>query len=119
MTAGAGAGAAGFSAATAAVSSGLPAFAANAVCLAANDTGAGGGAALATTARVITASGGLLLGAVAAAPSTLACAGAIGAMATTGVLATVSLLTRTASFATGFDSVNAVVGTAITAPGTC
>jgi hypothetical protein len=70
VTAGAGAGAAGFNAAMAAVSSGLPALAASALRRASNGTGGGGGFTCATTGRVCTASGGLAAGA--AAPITLA-----------------------------------------------
>ena len=116
LIAGAASGVAGFAAAITAASRGFPGFAASALCLAANDAGSGGGAVLASTRRTKTASGGFALGV--ATPITLAFTGAIGASATTGVLAAISWLTRTDSFATGLDCTNAAVGTATTAPWT-
>src|SRR6185503_18656376 len=115
--AGAGAGALGFTVAIAAASSGLPGFAASAGCFASNGTGAGGGAAFATTGRFSASAGGLLP--EAPAPRTLAWTGATAATLATGALATASLVTRTAALATGCDCTNAVVGTATIAPGTC
>ena len=106
------------SAASAAGSSGLPAFAVSALCLVANGTGGGGGATWATTGRVCARSGGLALGA-AAGPTTLAWAGATGATAIAGALATISRVTRTVSLATGLDCANAAASTATTAPGIC
>ncbi|TAN54617.1 MAG: hypothetical protein EPN19_05235 [Betaproteobacteria bacterium] len=117
MTDGAGTGAAGFTAASAAASSGLPGCAASADCLAANGTGAGGGAALATTGRFDASAGGLKPGA--AAPRTLACTGATAATAVTGAFAIASLDSRTALRPTGCDCTNVVLGTATIAPGTC
>lgn len=118
LTAGADAAAAGFSAATAAVSSGLPAFAVSALCLAANGTGGGGGATWATTLRLSTFTGGRAAG-PAAGPTTLACTGATGATAVTGARATVSVVTRTISLATGLDCEKVAANTATTAPATC
>ena len=118
-TFGAAAGVAGFSAARAAASSGLPGLAASSRSLLANATGAAGGARFATTRRCSTAAGGALALPAAAAPSTLARVGAIAATDVTGTLTNIAFVVGTATLDTCCDCTNAVAGTATTAPGTC
>ncbi|GAC1433176.1 MAG: hypothetical protein NVS1B11_12800 [Terriglobales bacterium] len=101
------------------MSSGFPGFFANASCLAAKGTGLGGGAVFVTTARgAATCGGGAAARTPAFAPNTLLRSGTTGGAVTTAVLATALGGTRTAALETGCAFTIALLGTAITAPGT-
>ena len=114
LTTGAGAGAAaGCKFLRAESSSGWPGFVASCCCCTAKPIGAAGGAVRATTGRSNASAGGLSPGA--AAPRTLLSVGVTGAITLTGALATACGVTCTAARATGWDWMNAVVGTAKTA----
>ena len=117
LTTGAGAAATGFNSLRAVSSSGLPGFAASCCCCAAKPTDAAGGAVRATTGRSNTRAGGL--SPELAAPRTLLSVGATDGTMATGALASIAGATRTAALPTGCACTKVVVGTAMTAPGTC
>ena len=99
-------------------STGLPGWLANSCSLAANGTGLGGAGSFSTTFLDSRPAGGAAAVAPAFAPNTLLREGATGGAATNAVSFNSLAGTCTAALSTGWEFASAVLGTAVTAPGT-